>query len=45
MLWVDRVCLPRQLRMSLTGSLLVFVAGTGMTILGIQTILAYFELV
>ena len=43
MLWVDRTCLPRQLRMSVAGTLLVLVAGVGMTILGVQTILAYFK--
>jgi hypothetical protein len=43
MLWVDRVRLPAPLRMSRRLWLLTAIAGTAMTFLGIQTILAYFR--
>ena len=43
MLWLDHVRLPAPLRMSWPMRILTFVAGAGMTFLGIQTIIAYFS--
>jgi hypothetical protein len=42
MLWLDRVRLPAPLRMSPLMQGLTLVAGTGMTLLGAQAIIAYF---
>ena len=42
MLWTNRVRLPKELRMGWIGWLLVLAAGICMTLLGVQTIVAYF---
>jgi hypothetical protein len=42
MLWLDRVRLPKPLRMSVVLQILTWLAGISMTVLGIQTIIAYF---
>lgn len=42
MLWTNHVRLPKELRMGRIGWLLVLASGVGMTLLGLQTIIAYF---
>ena len=42
MLWADHVRLPKPLRMGLTMKIAVLIAGVSMTVLGAQTLYAYF---
>ncbi|MEZ6044166.1 MAG: hypothetical protein R3C11_00995 [Planctomycetaceae bacterium] len=43
MLWVDRTRLPAPLRMSRILWVITFLAGVGMSILGVQTMIVYFQ--